>query len=437
MYDDGSHIGIGITLPEARMHIFGAADETQLIVQGGTGQSNLNPLIRLRAAGGAELMNIHSDSPDNAFVGLGAGLENEESNGATYNTFVGPLAAGSNTIGNNLTAIGHSALFTNIDGVNNTAIGSQAMFSNTQGAANFAGGFLAMYTNSTGSNNVAIGNQTLFLNSNGSTNTAVGAEAASFNQSGSNNSLYGYRAMQTSSSASFSTAIGANSLLNTTVGGNTALGYAAGGGFANGTNSTFIGYNADGNLAGYSNSSCLGYNSRVTASNQVRLGNSTVTSIGGFVDWSNVSDGRIKRNVKENVRGLDFILKLRPVTYTLDVSAIDRFVDPQGGKMTDKDGREVEGRGSDPGMEEARREKSQIRYTGFIAQEVEAVAKQSDFDFSGIDKPKNENDLYGLRYSEFVVPVVKAIQEQQEIISRQQQQIEELLRRIEQLENKQ
>ena len=28
-----------------------------------------------------------------------------------------------------------------------------------------------------------------------------------------------------------------------------------------------------------------------------------------------------------------------------------------------------------------------------------------------MDAPKNENDLYGLRYAEFVVPLVKAVQE--------------------------
>jgi hypothetical protein len=48
-----------------------------------------------------------------------------------------------------------------------------------------------------------------------------------------------------------------------------------------------------------------------------------------------------------------------------------------------------------------------------------------NYDFSGVDKPKNENDLYGLRYAEFVVPLVKAIQEQQKIIEKQQQQIED------------
>ncbi len=34
-----------------------------------------------------------------------------------------------------------------------------------------------------------------------------------------------------------------------------------------------------------------------------------------------------------------------------------------------------------------------------------------NYDFSGVDAPKNQNDLYGLRYDEFVVPLVKAVQE--------------------------
>jgi hypothetical protein len=52
-----------------------------------------------------------------------------------------------------------------------------------------------------------------------------------------------------------------------------------------------------------------------------------------------------------------------------------------------------------------------IRYSGFIAQEVEAAARSVGYEFSGVDAPKNEKDLYGLRYAEFVVPLTKAVQE--------------------------
>lgn len=80
-------------------------------------------------------------------------------------------------------------------------------------------------------------------------------------------------------------------------------------------------------------------------------------------------------------------------------------------------------------------DQEKIRYSGFIAQEVEKAANSVGYDFSGVDKPKNEKDYYGLRYSEFVVPLVKAVQEQQVMIEKQalqlqqqQQQIQELLK---------
>ena len=52
-----------------------------------------------------------------------------------------------------------------------------------------------------------------------------------------------------------------------------------------------------------------------------------------------------------------------------------------------------------------------MRKSGFIAQDVEQAANAIGYDFSGVDAPKNENDFYGLRYAEFVVPLVKAVQE--------------------------
>ena len=62
-------------------------------------------------------------------------------------------------------------------------------------------------------------------------------------------------------------------------------------------------------------------------------------------------------------------------------------------------------------IEETGYEKENIVYSGFLAQEVEATAKHLGYDFSGVDKPKNDKDFYGLRYAEFVVPLVKAVQE--------------------------
>ena len=34
-----------------------------------------------------------------------------------------------------------------------------------------------------------------------------------------------------------------------------------------------------------------------------------------------------------------------------------------------------------------------IQFTGFLAQEVEKAAKQINYDFSGVDVPKNDKDF--------------------------------------------
>ena len=100
----------------------------------------------------------------------------------------------------------------------------------------------------------------------------------------------------------------------------------------------------------------------------------------------------VKTAVKENVPGLSFITKLVPVTYRWDTE-----------KLADFDGRRP--------LKEAEPAR---RQSGFLAQDVEAIAKGIGYEFSGVGKPPNERTQYGLAYGEFVVPLVKAIQEQQQ-----------------------
>ena len=45
-------------------------------------------------------------------------------------------------------------------------------------------------------------------------------------------------------------------------------------------------YHADASAASLTNSTAIGNTSRITASDQVRIGNSAVTSIGGYAGWS-------------------------------------------------------------------------------------------------------------------------------------------------------
>jgi len=59
----------------------------------------------------------------------------------------------------------------------------------------------------------------------------------------------------------------------------------------------------------------------------------------------------------------------------------------------------------------AKQQQEEIVYTGFLAQEVEKTVDELGYDFSGVVYPQNENSVYSIRYAEFVVPLVKAVQE--------------------------
>ncbi len=161
----------------------------------------------------------------------------------------------------------------------------------------------------------------------------------------------------------------------------------------------FVGTSTDVTGAGYYNVIAIGYRTIVTGSSVALFGNPATTSYGGWANWSNISDGRFKTNVAERVPGLAFILKLRPVTYNLKAGQLDAFL------------RKNKGSGKsapDERYQQALEDKEKITYTGLVAQEVESAANQLGYDFSGVDKPKSESGYYGLRYADFVAPLVKS-----------------------------
>ena len=59
------------------------------------------------------------------------------------------------------------------------------------------------------------------------------------------------------------------------------------------------------------------------------------TSIGGAVDWSILSDGRYKQQVQEDVKGLEFISLLRPITYTIDLPGLDNYYNKNKAETND------------------------------------------------------------------------------------------------------
>ncbi|MCB1051584.1 MAG: tail fiber domain-containing protein, partial [Acidobacteria bacterium] len=231
------------------------------------------------------------------------------------------------------------------------------------------------------------------------------------NTTGGNNIAVGYNALPNNTTASQNCALGYLALEKVTIGGNnTGVGAFALNNLIDGINNTAVGVNSGPTAPSTSldNTTCLGYGARSTANNQIRLGNSAVTSIGGQVGWTTLSDGRFKREITEQVPGLAFILALRPVSYVVDRTALNQFLDPTSQNETPKTA------------------DLSTRQTGFIAQEVDALTQKTDAPFSGVDRPLNEATPYGLRYSEFVVPLVKAIQEQQALIEAQKQENQKL-----------
>jgi len=70
---------------------------------------------------------------------------------------------------------------------------------------------------------------------------------------------------------------------------------------------------------------------------------------------------------------------------------------------------------------------SAIRQSGFIAQEVVKAANETGYDFNGVFVPSNENnENYSIAYSQFVVPLVKAVQELSKQNDQLKKEMEEL-----------
>lgn len=279
---------------------------------------------------------------------------------------------------------------TNSGSVNsNVALGTNSLNANTSGYENTANGFRALERNTTGFQNTANGYLTLYTNTTGMNNTATGASALANNTYGSENSAHGNLALRSTTSGIGNTANGWFALEKNTTGYyNTSCGAYTGYNTVTGNSNTFLGNYANAS-SDYSNTTAIGAFASVNADNKVRIGNANVTAIEGQVAWSNPSDRRLKENiVYTNRLGLDFIYRLKTVSYN--------YID----------------------------DKNKTRYDGFIAQDIEQTMKELQLPFSGLKK--SGDGIYSLAYSDFVMPLVNAVKEQQEEINVLKKQIEEL-----------
>ncbi len=221
------------------------------------------------------------------------------------------------------------------------------------------------------------------------------------------NTALGYGALTNITTAGQNLSIGNLSMTGNTEGnGNVAIGSQTMRNNVLGNYNTVIGFQADVAHPDLQNAMALGNGAVVNASNSIRIGNSAITHIEGQVAWSNPSDARFKEDVREDIPGLAFINRLRPVSFKFNNQKLESHRSGENAHQIPLD-------------------KAESR-TGFLAQEVAQVCKDLNFDFDGIHTPSDPQDYYTLSYSQFVVPLVKAIQELQQIVDAQTVEMEKL-----------
>ena len=357
------------------------------------------------AAFGSHALSFNTIANDNTAIGSFALASNSA---AEENTAVGSHALYTQNFSNGGSryrtanvAIGAYALFSNNPasggvGSLNVAVGNNALYTNSTGYENTAVGEGSLYSNTAGTDNVALGTGALYGNISGVQNLSAGVRSLNFNSSGSDNVSLGTAAMRGNTSGGHNTAVGTAALFNVTTGsGNIAIGAYSG--IASGS-------------PGITNTISIGNDGILNAaSNQAFFGNLSTVWNGGNKTWSTYSDARMKTSIAADVVGLPFIMRLHPVTYRRNIHEITRLT---GNKET----------ADFPGKYDIEK----IKETGFLAQEVEKAAKDAGYDFSGVGVPHSEKQMYTLSYEQFVVPLVKGMQEQQAMIESLKKEVEDL-----------
>jgi hypothetical protein len=417
---------------------------------------------------GVSALEWNGDGSQNTGCGAWALRYNETGN---YNTAHGYMAL-YNTKSSDNVGVGGFALEWNTNGSQNTACGAGALRYNETGNLNTACGYMAL-SETTGKENVGIGASAFSSNTTGTYNIGLGSCAGRSNTSGSQNTVCGSYACDSNTTGSYNTAFGASALEKNTSNENVAIGY-----FALRSNTTGAWNTACGSYAlqltqagaantTFSNCTGLGYDARVSASNQVQIGNAS-TSTYTYGALNNRSDARDKADVRDTVLGLDFVQKLRPVDYRWDMrddyllgqcTTIDSMT-LESGPMEEHAagvydiliGNDVTARIAYPGasieLVDASKEyassdltatcpslpklainvktrtttkavlkdgsKKRNRYHhGLIAQEVESIIQSTGIDFGGLQHHSigGGEDIYTIGYSELFGPLIKAVQE--------------------------
>jgi len=213
------------------------------------------------------------------------------------------------------------------------------------------------------SSNTVLGASAGQSNTTGNNNTSIGASACINTQSGQLNTAIGSQAMLNNNGGSSCVAVGVNALLN-----QIAL-----------VDNTAIGVGALSNNTLHNNVTGIGSACQANGSDQIVLGNTSVNALRCNVQTiTSLSDQRDKTDILEITEGLEFVNKLKPVSFT----------------WNQRDGKRVG-----------------IKSAGFIAQDLLELQNDSLIG-ENLDLVSDSNpDQLEARYTNLLPIMIKAIQE--------------------------
>ena len=292
------------------------------------------------------------------------------------------------------------------DADNNTAVGYQALKDLTTGDSNTALGSLSGENLTTGSQNTLLGSGAGYSVTTGQYNTLIGVDASNLHNDVNSVVAVGWNAGKALQSDG-TVAIGYQSGVAITSGsGNITIGYQAGDVLTTGADNIIIGYGAD--VDANDRAGCIvigkGLSLNTASDNVVEIGNNT-NSMTYDLDGGDItvtSDVRTKKNIKGTKLGLEFINKLRPITYQT--------------KPSSQYPKEF-------GIENPSKKSSGKTWDGLIAQEVKEAMDEMNVEFSGWEEGVNTKQR--LAYGKFVMPLIKAVQELSAEVKQLKKQLED------------
>ena len=282
-----------------------------------------------------------------------------------------------------------------MDGLSDVLIENNSLFVGTNPSS----------TTSTAEKNVSLGISCMGSITTGDNNVGIGFESLKVSTTGHSNTAIGFESLKNSSTANKNTAIGYKSGNSITTGGrNITIGHDSALTLSSGSKNVCIGQEANVSASDCVNEITIGYRATGKGNNTVTLGATDITAVymsgdgGASVYGSQLitpSDKKLKEDIEETKLGLDFINKLKPVSY--------KYI-----KKT--------------------KDQEQKTHEGLIAQEVESVVNEYGLtkDNHSLVHYDESDDKYRLAYTELIGPLIKSVQELTKKNSELQARIEEL-----------